>query len=69
MKKNEFIDGYLAAIQFVAIGHHDSVISIDALRNSGFSEKELMDSQLKSGFQNEKMIPIIKDTFSKPKRF
>lgn len=65
MERNEFIAGYLAAVQFVAIGHNDTAISEDMIRNSGFSEKDLLEEQKKCGFCDDKMIPIIKAGCSK----
>lgn len=60
---NEFIDGYLCGVQFVVSGHKDTAIAEDMIRASGFSEKDLLESQQKSGFENEKIIFIIKSIF------
>ncbi len=61
----EFLSGYMAACQFMAISHGLDSIAEEAMRESGYTEKEFLKVQKLSGYETRKMNSIIRSAFSR----
>ena len=61
----EFFSGYLAALQFLVIGHGMDSIAEEAMRESGYTEKEFLKVQTQTGFETRKMNSVIRNAFSR----
>ena len=55
-----FIDGLMFASQFMAVDHREGGFAEDILRASGFSRRDLLSAQRKSGYESRKMCKIIR---------
>lgn len=58
--RRAFINGVLYGAQFMAIDHHEESFAEDMLRNSGFSRRDLLNAQRRSGYESRFMNKIIK---------
>lgn len=61
----EFLSGYLAAVQFLVIGHGMDSIAEEAMRESGYTEQEFLNAQKETGFETRKMNAIIRSAFDR----
>ena len=59
-KNDQFIDGYLAAVQFIGVTMGEETLAEYTLNESGYSCNEFLSSQRKSGFETRQMNKIIR---------
>lgn len=59
----EFLLGYLAALQFVIISHGMDSIAEEAMRESGYTENGFLKAQKQTGYESRKMNKIIRNAF------
>ncbi len=62
---DKFLAGYIAAVQFIAIDNDKTSIAEEAIFQSGYSLKEVLNVQKKSGYHTRKMNKIIKNAFKR----
>jgi len=61
--KDDFLNGFMAAVQFVALDHGEDTIAEDMMVSTGYSKADFLRSQKGSGHGTDKMNPIIKEAF------
>lgn len=62
--EEEFISGYLCAIQVLAIAFNEDSLAENIIAESGFSRNKFLKAQKKTDFYTPKMNKIIRSAFS-----
>ena len=62
-----FLDGLLYAAQFMAISHREDLFAQDILYSSGFSRRDLLMAQRRSGYESRIMCRVIRLATPNPK--
>lgn len=55
------IDSFMCAVQTLLSCHDEPGMAVDVLINSGFSRKEMLASQRRTGFMSDVMCPLIRE--------
>lgn len=58
---NKFVNGFMSAIQLLVHLHSQPTMAKNIIKESGLTIKECRISQLKSGFVNDLILPILKE--------
>lgn len=59
----KFLAGFLAALQYIIIGCGQEAVAENAMRDSGYSMKDFINVQKKSGYKTKKMNRVIREAF------
>lgn len=58
-KEIEFLEGFWVPIQELVINHDLPSIALDIIRKSGYECKECFEVQVRSGYENDRMMKFI----------
>lgn len=64
MSNDNFIAGYLACCQNLISMYDQPTMVEELLRESGYSRKELLAAQRRSGYRSREMCPLIRTAVS-----
>jgi hypothetical protein len=55
-----FLDGVLFAAQFMALDHNEGGFAQDIIQSSGFSQRDMLRAQRRSGYESRTMCRLIR---------
>jgi len=59
--KDDFLNGFMAATQFIALDHGEDAMAEDMMISSGYSKEDFLRTQKQSGLETTRMNKIIKE--------
>ena len=62
-----FLNGYLACVQFIAISHGEDGLAAMALAESGYKSSTVFKAQKENGFETKRMNKIIREAIRRHK--
>lgn len=59
------IDGIIYSAQYLVLTRDYPLFAIELIKESGFSKKECIEAQKRTGYEDAKMIKVINEAFDK----